>query len=222
MYIIGITGGIACGKSMVSFELSKYGSKIISADNIAHWQMEPGGEIYESYVRHFGEEILTEDGQLDRKKIGSIVFNDKSELNWINEITHPIILKYIRERLVRYQNKGIPLVVLDVPLLYEVGWDKECDEVWVVYLKQGRQLQRLMERNNLTTEEAEARIKVQMSNKEKRLRADKVIDNNGYRKATRRQIQRLISRKFPHLFAKYEALRKRREVRRIERLLGIG
>ena len=221
MYIIGITGGIACGKSMVSYELSKYGSKIISADNIAHWQMEPGGEIYESYINHFGKQILTEDGQLDRKKIGSIVFNDKSELEWINQTTHPIILKYIRERLVKYQNSGISLVVLDVPLLYEVGWENECDEVWVVYLKHNRQLERLIERNNLTEEEAESRIKVQMSVKEKRRMADRIIDNNGYRKTTRKQIKKIMKLKFPHLFAKYEEQRRKYEIRRIERLLGI-
>ena len=116
---------------------------------------------------------------------------------------------------------GVSLVILDVPLLYEVGWERECDEVWVVYLKYHRQVERLMERNNLTMEEAETRIKVQMSSKEKLHKADKVVDNNGYKRSTRRQIRRLIRFKFPHLFEKYEERRKKFEIRRIERLLGI-
>lgn len=204
MYIIGVTGGIACGKSTVSNEIKKYGGKVINADNMAHWQMEPGGEIYRAYVRHFGEGILNEMGQIDRRKVGDIVFNDNIELRWVNNITHPILLKYVRERLIDYQSKGEALVVLDVPLLFEAGWDRECDEVWVVHLKYNRQVKRLMERNNLTLSEAEARINAQISGKERRRRADEIIDNNGYKRITRRQIRRLILNRFPHLSANYE------------------
>ena len=188
MYIIGVTGGIACGKSTVSNELSKYGAKIINADNMAHWQLAPGGEIYNAYIDHFGRDILNEEGQIDRQKVASIVFNDKEQLSWINEMAHPIILKHVRQRLVQYQNEGVRLAILDVPLLYEAGWDKECDEVWVVHLKYGRQINRLMERNNLTLEEAESRIKAQISGKTRRKLADVVIDNNDSKSSTQKQI----------------------------------
>ena len=111
--------------------------------------------------------------------------------------------------------------VLDVPLLFEAGWDKECDEVWVVHLKPMRQIKRLMERNNLTQEEARARIHAQLNNKERRLRADKVIDNNGYKSSTLGQIRKLIKRRFPHLLHQYKKYKKEQLERQIERLLGI-
>ena len=221
MYIIGVTGGIACGKSTVSNELSKYGAKIINADKMAHWQLSPGGEIYNAYIRHFGRDILNEEGIINRQKIASIVFNDKEQLDWINETTHPILLKHVRQRLVEYQNLGITLVILDVPLLYEAGWDKECDEVWVVHLKYSRQITRLMERNNLTLEEAESRIKAQISGKARRKLADVVIDNNGYKSATQKQIRRLIRSRFPHLIKNYKRIMQRQIQKQIERLLGI-
>ena len=221
MYIIGVTGGIACGKSTVSNELNKYGAKIINADKMAHWQLSPGGEIYEAYIRHFGKNILNDEGLIDRRKVSAIVFNDKNELKWINKMAHPILLKHIRERLVKYQGEGITLVVLDVPLLFEAGWNKECDEVWVVHLKYSRQVNRLMERNNLTLEEAEGRIKAQISSKERRRMADVVIDNNGYKSATRKQIRRLIRSRFPHLLKIYNRFVKKQMKERIERLLEI-
>ena len=87
MYIIGVTGGIACGKSTVSNDLKKYGAKIINADKLAHWQMSPGGEIYQAYINHFDREILDEEGFIDRRKVSNIVFNDKTELNWINNMS---------------------------------------------------------------------------------------------------------------------------------------
>ena len=221
MYIIGITGGIACGKSTVSNELRKYGAKIINADKMAHWQMSPGGEIYQAYINHFGMDILDEEGLIDRRKVATIVFNDKAELDWVNNIAHPILLKHVREQLVKYQNAGVTLSILDVPLMYEAGWDRECDEVWVVHLKPGKQIKRLMERNNLTQEEATSRINAQLNNKERRQRADQVIDNNGYKSATLGQIRRLIKRRFPHLLKFYKRYKTEQIERQIERLLGI-
>ena len=221
MYIIGVTGGIACGKSTVSNELSKYGAKIINADKMAHWQLSPGGEIYEAYIEHFGKGILNDEGLIDRRKVAGIVFNNKDELQWINEVAHPILLRHVRERLSKYQSEGVTLVILDVPLLFESGWDRECDEVWVVHLKHARQVNRLMERNNLTLEEAEDRIKAQIPSKERRKRADVVIDNNGYKSSTRKQIRRLIKRRFPHLIKIYNRFMKRQIQERMERLLEI-
>ena len=203
MYIIGVTGGIACGKSTISNELSRYGGKIISADNMAHWQMTPSGEIYREYVRHFGHEILNEDDTLNRRKIADIVFNDKTELCWINQTTHPILLRLLRERLNTYQSQNVPIVVLDVPLLFEAGWDKECDEVWAVHLKRNLQIKRLMHRNNLSRTEAEIRIGAQIADEERRKKADIVINNSSTKQKTRDQIKKLMENKFPHLVENY-------------------
>ena len=204
MYIIGITGGIACGKSTVSNEISKYGARIINADSMIHWLMTPNEEIFNAYVNHFGKNILNEEGLIDRKKVASIVFNDETQLKWINDTTHPILLKHVRERLVKYQKIGTPLVVLDVPLLFEAGWNKYCDEVWVIYLNPEKQIQRLINRNNMTEEEATSRIKAQLNNDEKIRKADVVIDNSLSIKFTRKKIKNLIQNRFPHLVKSYE------------------
>ena len=204
MYVIGVTGGIACGKSMVSNEIKKYGAKIVNADSMAHWQMQPYGEIYNAYIEHFGKEILNEYEQIDRRIVGEKVFNDKVELQWINNVTHPILLKYMRQRLVNYQQQGIPIVVLDVPLLFEAGWNKECDEVWVVHLRRSLQIRRLMIRNELTQEEAALRIGAQLTADERMKRADIVINNSKNKKSTRTQVNKLMQYKFPHLITNYE------------------
>ena len=204
MYIIGITGGIACGKSLVSNELKKYGARIISADKMAHWLMSPCNEIYNEYVKHFGEGILQENGWLNRKKIAKIIFNDKNELKWVNEMAHPILRRYVRERLIAYQRKKRSLIVLDVPLLFEAGWEIECDEVWVVILDRDKQIQRLMKRNHLNLADAESRIEAQLNDEERRKRADVIIDNNLDRENTCDQIRRQIEKKFPHLIKNYE------------------
>ena len=220
MYVIGITGGIACGKSTVSNELRKYGCKIINADNMAHWQMSPDGEIYQAYIKHFGKEILNDEGRINRQKIAEKVFNDKSELDWINRITHPILLKYLRTNLVKYQQEGIPIAVLDVPLLFEAGWDKECDEVWVVQLKPSLQIKRLTERNQLSQEEAEHRIGAQI-NFEKRLKmADEIINNGKNKKRTRAQIRKLMAKKFPHLISNYEKYQRKLKTRIATNIFG--
>ncbi len=221
MYIIGITGGIACGKSTVSNELSKYGVKIINVDSIAHWQMKPGGKIFNAYINHFGKDILDSAGLIDRRKVAAIVFNDSDQLSWINNAAHPILLNLVRDRLVKYQRKSITLVALDVPLLFEAGWENECDQIWVVSLDRDKQIQRLMQRNHLSKEEAETRINAQMDNDEKIRRADLVIDNNLQKSFVRQQINDFIKKRFPHLLDVYNNNIQNIFYSKLERYMGI-
>lgn len=199
MYIIAVTGGIACGKTVVSREIQKFGAVIISADRIAHALSRPGRAIYNAYVEHFGRGILDAEEKLDRRAIAGIVFNDPEQRKWINQTTHPLLLNRVRDKLVKFQERGVPIAVLDVPLLFEAGWEYLADEVWVVCLNRGKQFRRLMFRNQLTPSEAEARINSQMSIKDKRERADRVINNNRTRATLKRRVQEVMNRQFPHL-----------------------
>ena len=199
MFILGVTGGIACGKSSVSRDIAKYGAKIISADQLAHALSEPGKDIYNAYVKRYGDMILFDNGRLDRRAIADIIFEEKEERRWAEETIHPIILNHVRDRLVKYQSKGVRLTVLDVPLLFEAGWDELTDEVWVVWLNPIRQLNRLMYRNKLNEFDARARINAQMNPFDKRSRAAEVISNNGTRYAVHRRIQTLMKKKFPYM-----------------------
>lgn len=193
MYIIGLTGGISCGKSAVAETLRRYfGAVTLDIDKITRWLLQPGGELFDVYVRHFGEKILTEDGTLDRKLIGEIIFNDVHEREWINSVAHPILLQRARDFLVECSEVGIGLVVLEVPLLFEAGWEHLFDEIWVVYTIRKLQIERLMMRDKLTEEQAMARINAQMSSKEMRARADVKIKNIGGYLAVRKQVAKAL------------------------------
>ena len=179
LYIIGLTGGIACGKSSVAWRLRKFGATTFDVDEMTRWLSLPGGVLFEIYVRHFGEKIVTADGVLDKKIIGEIIFNNPDEREWINSVAHPILLNCTRDFLVECNSAGTRLVVLEVPLLFEAGWEILCDEVWAVRVKRRTQVGRLMARDKLTAEQALARINSQMSTEEICSRADVVITNEG-------------------------------------------
>ena len=182
MYIIGLTGGISCGKSAVAESLRRYCKALtLDIDEVTHWLSEPGGELFEIYVRHFGKEILTCAGTLNKKAIGEIIFNNPAEREWINSVAHPILLNRARDFLVECCEVGAGLVVVEVPLLFEAGWQHLFDEIWAVYTKRQLQIKRLMRRDQLTKEEALARINAQMTREEICSRADVVIRNvKGY------------------------------------------
>ena len=182
MYIIGLTGGISCGKSAVAESLRRYCKAItLDIDTVTHWLSEPGGVLFDIYVRHFGEKILTDAGFLNKKAIGEIIFNNPAEREWINSVAHPILLNHARQFLVDCCEAGAGLVVIEVPLLFEAGWEHLFDEIWAVYTLRKLQIQRLMSRDKLTKEEALARINAQMSREERCARADVVIRNvKGY------------------------------------------
>jgi dephospho-CoA kinase len=180
MKVIGLTGGIASGKSTVALALADLGAVIIDGDQIAHHLMEPHQPVWDDIVAHFGPKILNPDMTIDRVKLGAIVFEDSQQISQLNRIAHPRIVASIKEDM-RKINDDHPdsVVVLDIPLLYEAHMDKLCDQVWVVWIPRETQIARLMERNGLSREDALHRIDSQMSLDEKARRAAVVIDNSG-------------------------------------------
>ena len=192
MRIIGLTGGIACGKSTVSRALCALGAAIIDADALAHELSQPGQPIFNAYVERFGREIVTAGGTLDRAAIARCVFADPAVRAEVEAIAHPIIRREAEERLRAAAQAQKRAAVLDVPLLFEAGWDVLADEVWVVALPAEEQLARLLARDKSMSEgEARARISAQMSLAEKCARADIVIDNSGTPGETRECIEQL-------------------------------
>lgn len=188
---IGLTGGIATGKSTVSALLVNKGALLVDADAIAREVMLPGHPVLAAVAEHFGQAVILEDGTLDRKKLGDIVFRDPSQRKALNDITHPAIRKEIRGRMDDLQREHPDkLVVVDIPLLYESGLEHMFERVMVVYAPEHVQLERLMRRNQLTAEEAAARIRSQMDIEDKKRKADIVIDNSGDAEETERQVDR--------------------------------
>jgi len=179
MKVIGLTGGIAAGKTTVSAMLRELGAVILDADNIAHELMAPYQPAWYKICQHFGEEYILPDGKINRQKLGRLVFSNPSALKELNAIIHPIIKDYIEKEIEKLRREGFDgVVVVDAALIFEAGWTEMLDEIWVVKVDYQTQLQRLMKRNNLTQEEAINRIESQMSQEEKIARADKVIDNS--------------------------------------------
>ena len=192
MKIIGLTGGIACGKSTVSTELRAHGAAIIDADALAHELSQPHRAIYNAYVERFGREIVAADGTLDRAAIARRVFADPAVRAEVDAITHPLIRMAAEERLRAARDENKRAAVLDVPLLFEAGWDALADETWVVALPREEQLARLLARDtSMDAGEARARIAAQMPLAEKCARADVVIDNSGTVEEIREYIGKL-------------------------------
>lgn len=189
--IIGLTGGIASGKSLISGKLKELGALIIDADEIARSLTGPQSPALSEIRAAFGDEVFTEQGELSRKKLGAIVFNSAGARERLNAIVHPLVLAEIKRQMEENILKGWPLVVIDAPLLLESGLGKMTEEVWVVALDEEEQLRRLMARNGLTREEAAQRLNAQMPLKEKLQYADRIIDNNGPMEETLEQLKKL-------------------------------
>lgn len=187
--IIGLTGSIASGKSTVATILKQYGLPIVDADEVARKVVEKGEPTLKKIVEVFGEEILTENGEMDRKKVGAIVFHDEEKRKLLNSIIHPAIrAEMLRQRDEHIQN-GEKAVVMDIPLLFESKLQHFVEKILVVTVDEDVQLKRLMERNNFTEEEAKARISSQIPLTEKVKQADAVIFNNGTIEETKRQVE---------------------------------
>lgn len=178
-YFLGLTGGIATGKSTADAIFKEQGFPIIDADEIAHQLMLPNKKNYNEIVKEFGTEILKSDQAINRKKLGEIVFNDKMKLTLLNEITHPNIVAEIKKQMLEFQQDQNALIVLDIPLLFEGKLEYLCDGVLLISASEQNQLQRLMVRNNLSEKQAASRIASQMPLIEKKRLADYVIENNG-------------------------------------------
>ncbi|KAA8581495.1 hypothetical protein FQN60_003076 [Etheostoma spectabile] len=182
MFLVGLTGGIASGKSAVSSMLRELGCPIIDADVVARKVVEPHTPAYSRIVYHFGPEILLENGEIDRQKLGQLIFANEEKRKLLNSITHPEIHKAMLKEILFYFLKGYRYVVLDVPLLFETRR---------LTRDPATQLLRLMQRDGLTQEQAEQRVAAQMPLNEKRGLANHVIENSGSREDTHRQVLRL-------------------------------
>lgn len=188
LYLIGLTGGIASGKSTVSNYLKELGAKIIDGDIIARAVVVPEQPAWKAIVETFGNEILLADLSLNRLKLGEIVFNNKKAKELLENIISPYIAAEINRQLNSFKKVKNIIVVLDLPLLYENNWDKITDENWVVFVEQDIQIKRLCDRNNFTIEQALSRINNQLPLFEKAGKANVVIDNNFDIENTKQQV----------------------------------
>lgn len=190
--IIGLTGSIASGKSTVANMLKEYGLPIVDADIVARVVVEPGTATLAKIAEAFGKEVITENGEMDRAKVGSIIFHDESKRKVLNEIIHPAIrAEMLRQRDEHIAN-GAKTVIMDIPLLFESKLQHYVEKILVVTVSEETQLRRLMERNQLSEEEARARISSQLPLSEKEKGADAVINNNGTVDETREQLDSVL------------------------------
>ncbi|KAI0705892.1 CoaE-domain-containing protein [Cytidiella melzeri] len=194
MLVVGLTGGIATGKSTVSAQLKSFGFPVVDADLVARQIVEPGTPVLARIVQHFGEDILHPDGTLNRPKLGSIVFNDESQRLVLNGITHPAIARNMFWSVVTYWLKGHRICIVDNPLLIEGGMYKWMGKVVVVYCSPEIQMQRLRTRDSSTVEAASARIKAQLPTAQKLDYADIVVDNSGSPQDLQIQVDSLVRR----------------------------
>jgi dephospho-CoA kinase len=216
MLNVGLTGGVACGKSTVARMLAEKGALLIDFDELAHAVEEPEGPVWREIVRHFGRDILAADGAIDRRKLGAIVFGDREKLELLNRLVHPAIFTEWQRRIAEISAAHPDAVVLsDIPLLIEAGLKPMVDLVLLVYLPPEEQIARLMARNGYHREEAERRLASQMPIEAKLSSADMVVRNDGSPEETRRAVDEV-----------WEELQKRERCRRAEarrsHILGNG
>ena len=167
MKVIGLTGGIGSGKSTVSRFLAELGAVIIDADKIGHAVLEPDSEAWQQVVAAFGRQILKPNREIDRKKLGKIVFGSAEALSRLNRIMHPQIYRIVKAQLEQYRRQGMDVVVVEAPLLIEAGWTSLVDEVWVTLAPEATILKRLKEGMGLSKAESMARIRSQLPAKER-------------------------------------------------------
>jgi dephospho-CoA kinase len=198
MLRVGLTGGIATGKTTVVAMLRELGCRVLEADRIAHQVMEPGGAAYDEVVGEFGREILTTDELVDRRKLGAIVFADSKRLARLNAIVHPPVLEEQSRQLAAIERADpYAIAVVEAALLIEAGFDRKLEFLVVTWCTPEQQLARLTESGSgrgLTIEQARQRIAAQMPIEEKRQRADKVIDCSGTIEQTRAQVIALFAK----------------------------
>ncbi|CAC5922926.1 dephospho-CoA kinase [Staphylococcus aureus] len=189
--VIGLTGGIASGKSTVSELLSVFGFKVVDADKAAREAVKKGSKGLAQVREVFGDEAIDENGEMNRRYMGDLVFNHPEKRLELNAIIHPIVRDIMEEEKQEYLKQGYN-VIMDIPLLFENELENTVDEVWVVYTSVSIQMDRLMQRNNLSLEDAKARVYSQISIDKKSRMADHVIDNLGDKLELKQNLERLL------------------------------
>lgn len=193
-FILGLTGGISSGKSTVSDYIKQFNIPVIDADLVSREVVERGTEGLNDIAQSFGQQVLDENGELNREKLGHVIFSDQKKRKLLNQILHPRIREHIISQKVNLIEENEPLIVLDIPLLFEANYRNEVDAVMVVYLNRDIQMKRLIERNTYTPKEAESRINAQMDLEKKKQLADIVIDNSRTIDETYEQVYSWLSR----------------------------
>ena len=189
--IIGITGGIASGKSTVTNFLREQGFQVVDADAVVHQLQKPGGRLYQLLVQHFGQEIILENGELNRSLLASLIFSNPEEREWSRITQGEIIreeLAALREQLAQTET----IFFMDIPLLFEQDYSAWFDETWLVYVNRDVQVERFMKRDYLSKEVAESRLAAQWSLEEKTKLASHILDNNGSRDQLVSQVVKLL------------------------------
>ena len=189
--IIGITGGIASGKSTVTNFLRQKGFQVVDADAVVHDLQKPGGRLYQVLVQHFGQEIILENGELNRPLLASLIFSNPEEQEWSKQTQGEIIreeLAALRDQLAQTE----AIFFMDIPLLFEQDYATWFDETWLVYVNRDVQVERFMKRDYLSKEVAESRLSAQWSLAEKRKLASHILDNNGSRDQLVTQVVKLL------------------------------
>ncbi|HDC3808199.1 TPA: dephospho-CoA kinase [Staphylococcus aureus] len=189
--VIGLTGGIASGKSTASELLSVFGFKVVDADKAAREAVKKGSKGLAQVREVFGDEAIDENGEMNRRYMGDLVFNHPEKRLELNAIIHPIVRDIMEEEKQEYLKQGYN-VIMDIPLLFENELENTVDEVWVVYTSESIQMDRLMQRNNLSLEDAKARVYSQISIDKKSRMADHVIDNLGDKLELKQNLERLL------------------------------
>lgn len=189
--VIGLTGGIASGKSTVSELLSVFGFKVVDADKAAREAVKKGSKGLAQVREVFGDEAIDENGEMNRRYMGDLVFNHPEKRLELNAIIHPTVRDIMEEEKQEYLKQGYN-VIMDIPLLFENELENTVDEVWVVYTSESIQMDRLIQRNNLSLEDAKARVYSQISIDKKSRMADHVIDNLGDKLELKQNLERLL------------------------------
>lgn len=192
--IIGLTGGIATGKSTVSSFFKEQEIPVIDTDLIAKNLLNKGTDIYEKVTQHFGESILNVDKSIHRKALAKLIFDDDNERHFLNQTLHPEVKKYMLSEINQLKLEGHAIIVCDVPLLFESGFDQLCDLSLLVYTSKNTQLERLMVRDNIKKSYALKKIEAQMPMRDKRKKADIVIDNSKSILETKKAFNEMMSR----------------------------
>jgi dephospho-CoA kinase len=189
--VIGLTGGMGSGKSTVSQLLAEFGAVIIDADKVGHEAYQSNTKTWRDLVAAFGRQIVAQDGSIDRKKLGAIVFGSPEQLEHLNHIVHPRMFEMMKERIEQYRQQGVKVVVLDAAILFEANWTPLVDEIWVVIASESLVITRAKARTGLPEEQIRSRLNSQMPVEEKVKKANVVIQNDGTFEDLQVQVRKL-------------------------------